>query len=70
MLITKEEFVQWLDNPVTNEIFGEIRSRINDATQELRQVAGLDSGRDRYLCGAITAYEDILDINYEGDSDA
>jgi hypothetical protein len=51
-------------------VFGEIRQRINDIAQNLMVNAGVDPEQDRYMCGMIRAYQDIMDITYEGAEDA
>ena len=70
MEITKSEFQPWKDSLITNEVFGEIRQRINDIAQNLMVNAGVDPEQDRYMCGMIRAYQDIMDITYEGAEDA
>ena len=70
MEITKDEFQQWKDSMITNEVFGEIRQRINDAAHDLMINAGVEPERDRYLCGMMRGYQDILDISYEGAENA
>lgn len=65
MLITKDEFVQWLDTPVTNEVFGIIKERLQDATAVLVKNAGLDSRDDGFYCGMIHAFNEILNISYD-----
>lgn len=69
MQITKEEFLQWKNSLITNEVFGQIRRQIQLATSDLVGSAGIDPDRDRYLCGMIKAWSDILEIDYEGDSE-
>ena len=70
MEISKSEFQQWKDSLITNEVFGEVRNRIREAREDLGVNAGIDPERDRYICGMIKAWEEILDISYEGESNA
>ena len=64
--ISKDEFQLWKDHVVTKEIFIEIESRIQDAKDILGSSAGLAPDQDRYICGLIKAYEEILSVTVEG----
>ena len=63
MLVTKEEFVDWKTHPVTKEVFGTMRDRINELLEYLIEAAG--SPKASEYSGAIKAYREILEINYE-----
>lgn len=64
-MISKQEFLQWKENPVTEEVFNTIAQRIEDAKDVLSVSAGNDSLNDRFLAGMIQAYREILDTSYE-----
>ncbi len=68
MVITKDEFILWKSSPVTNEVFGIINERIQDAKEVLAKQAGIDSREDGFYCGMIHALREILEISYEEDS--
>jgi hypothetical protein len=65
MLVSKEEFVQWLDSPVTKEVFEVIEGRIADAKDILGATAGDDPVADRYLVGMIRAFNELKGIEYD-----
>ena len=65
MQVSKEEFVQWLDNPVTREVFEVINQRIIDAKDILGATAGEDPVADRYLVGMIRAFNELKGIEYD-----
>lgn len=45
----------------------EIQNRIKAIQEDLGNTAGNDSLYDRFRAGAISAYSDILNIEYEGE---
>lgn len=59
----KSEFVDWKNNPVTQEIFSIIRSSISDGRDELE--AGPDPVYAAKVVGKLAAYRAILDISFE-----
>lgn len=63
--MTKEEFVDWKTSPLTKQIFHSIQDRIYDLEHELGETAGLDLRSDAMRVGAIRAFRDILEIDYE-----
>ena len=50
-------------------MFGYLRQRIANLTEELQDQAGIDSQKDLIRSTAIKAYRDLLGIDYEGDLD-
>jgi hypothetical protein len=65
MQVSKDEFVQWLENPVTKEVFEVIEGRIMDAKDILGATAGEDPTADRYLVGMIRAFNELKGIEYD-----
>jgi len=65
MQVSKEEFQQWLESPVTEEVFDMICTRIDDAKEILAATAGTDQLNDRFYVGMIRAFREILEISYE-----
>lgn len=65
MEVSREEFLQWTESPVTREIFSLMEARINDAKDILAVTAGDDSRADGILVGMIKAYNELLGITYE-----
>ena len=65
--ISKEEFALWMDNPVTQAIFGAIKERKERALYMLTQ--GQAENQTNALRGMIMAYQDILDTRYEDERD-
>lgn len=65
MQVTKDEFLQWKDNPVTQEVFQIIRDRREEAKDVLAISAGEDPVNDRFYVGMIRALSEFLDISFE-----
>ena len=63
--VTREEFAQWRESSVTQEVFSIIQARIDDAKEILSVQAGLEPDQDRLLVGMIKALNEILEISYE-----
>ncbi len=64
MEVTKEEFSQWLEHPVTRSVFRVVADKIEDAKELLSVSAGLQPDSDRFHCGMIQAFRDVLEISY------
>lgn len=65
MQVTKEEFLDWKTNPVTQEVFRVIEERVTDAKDILASTAGDDPVADRYLVGMIRAFNELKEITFE-----
>ena len=65
MEITKEEFLQWKESPVTKAVFEVIDNRIEDAKEVLAVTAGEDCKKDGILVGMIRAFRELQEINYD-----
>lgn len=65
--MTKADLVEWRSFPVTREIINILRDRVDQLQFELGQSAGLNPAEDRFKCGAIGAYTDILNIEVDTD---
>jgi hypothetical protein len=63
--VTKQEYVDWRSSPATQEVFAEIRSRIEGLKDELAGSAGEDPRADGVKVGAIQAFADILATTYD-----
>lgn len=71
-MITKDEFIDWKKNSVTQAFFATIVEKINEGATELSYSAGVSPIDDRYKVGAIHAYRAVLDVDFgefEGASD-
>lgn len=69
MSVTKDSFRDWKANPVTKAVFTELRERILRTQEELGMQAGKDPLYDQYRVGAIAAYSDLLNIDFDEVSD-
>ena len=65
MQVTKEEFLQWKENQVTNEVFKLIEDRITEAKEVLATTAGEDQRVDSILVGMIRAFSELKEISYD-----
>jgi hypothetical protein len=64
-VITKEEFVEWKRDRVTKYVFGLIENKIAELKDRLVNEVAYDSVGKEATAGAIKAYEQFLDIDYE-----
>jgi hypothetical protein len=64
--VTKEEFVMWMEQPITQAILGAVQERKDNAIIYLLRVA--PENETNFLRGMIQAYTDILDMRYEDES--
>jgi len=63
--MNKSDFIDWKRNPVTQVIFSQLHSRINEMQEILSETAGQNPIRDSQLVGAIKAYKDVVLMEYE-----
>lgn len=66
--MTESEFKDWKANPVTKQVFTSIAKRIYDLQVDLGTSAGVDLREDAKKVGAIQAYTDLLEIEFEEES--
>lgn len=52
----------WKSLDITQIIFKELKNRQRELKEALAERAGVDPSEDRWRCGAIAAYEDLLNI--------
>jgi hypothetical protein len=55
----------WKSLSITQELMGEWKRRQDFAKEYLEANAGLDPAQDRFYCGVIAAYRDMLDIELD-----
>lgn len=67
--MNKADFVDWKRHPVTQVIFSQLNQRINDLQAMLGDSAGVNSVQDSQFVGAIKAYKDMVNIEYEGEEE-
>lgn len=65
MTIQKEDFMDWVKQPVTKVIMKVLSERIRDREFELGMRAGSDPLSDRYTVGGIAALRELIQINWE-----
>ena len=61
----ESEFKDWKASPITKQVFTTISRRIYDLQVDLGSSAGLDVREDSKKVGAIQAYTDLLDIEFD-----
>lgn len=66
--MTETEFKDWKASPVTKQVFTSIAKRIYDLQVDLGTSAGIDVREDAKKVGAIQAYTDLLEIEFEEES--
>lgn len=64
-MITKSDYDEWLNHPVTEAFKEACAVRIQDAKDELATRAGLDPDADNFTRGFIHAYNEIKEFYVE-----
>ena len=64
-MVTREEYLDWKRNPVTQALFSSIAERINDGAKDLASSAGLNPSEDRFKVGMIAAFGEVLTVELE-----
>jgi hypothetical protein len=52
-MISKDDYIAWLNHPVTEAFFTGVKSEGDILVTRLAQNAGLEPLRDRFICGSI-----------------
>lgn len=68
MNLTAAEFADWKRHPVTQQVFSQLRERVSYATESILNSAGVDPRQDAWHAGAVAAFRDVLNIEFEGES--
>lgn len=63
--MNRAEFIDWKRHPVTQVVFGQLESRIQEMQEILGASAGINSLQDREFVGAIKAYKDMVTIDFD-----
>jgi len=63
--VIKNDFTDWKRHPVTQVVFNELSARIQNLYEVLGTSAGLDPLQDREFVGAIKAYKDMLEVDFD-----
>lgn len=64
-IVTKDSFRDWKANPVTKAVMTELFDRILAVREDLGNTAGIDPLDDRRKAGAIAAYSDMINIEFD-----
>lgn len=67
--MNKADFIDWKRHPVTQVVFSQLNQRIEDLRSMLGDSAGVNPVQDSQFVGAIQAYKDIVNIEYEGNEE-
>jgi hypothetical protein len=67
--VNKSDFIDWKRHPVTQVVFNQLASRVKELQEILGDSAGRNPIQDVEFVGAIKAYKDILNIEYEGNEE-
>ena len=67
--MNKADFIDWKRHPVTQVVFSQLKDRVQSLYEMLGDSAGLNSAQDARLVGAIQAYKDMLNIEFEGEEE-
>jgi hypothetical protein len=62
--MTKGDFVDWKNSPITKALFQALNTNIEGLKEELAGSAGVDTRADAIKVGAIQAYRDVVDAEW------
>lgn len=65
MIISKDEFLQWRLQPITQIFFDQIKSDLEGVKEILSRSAGINPTEDNYYRGLCKALYEILDLTPE-----
>jgi hypothetical protein len=68
-VITKEDWVLWKDMSVTKDMFGEMTARAENIKEGLSKNAGVNPTQDRFWCGYLAGFLDIVNMQPEFEED-
>lgn len=68
--MNRSDFTDWKRHPVTQVVFSQLSQRIFDLQEILSEQAGANPVQDREYVGAIKAYKDMVNIEYEEQEEA
>lgn len=63
--MNRSDFTDWKRHPVTQVVFSQLNQRIFDIQEILSEQAGVNPVQDREFVGAIKAYRDMVNIEYD-----
>ena len=66
--MTKSDFIDWKHHPITEVVFNQLKDRIRELEEMLGDSAGQNQLQDVTFVGAIKAYKDVLNIEFDGES--
>lgn len=69
-MTTKAEFSDWKQHPVTITVVNQLKQRVFDLREILGENAGNNPSEDRMNVGAIKAYSDVINIEFEDEGEA
>ena len=67
--MNQADFVDWKRHPVTQVVFGQLKERIQSLYEMLGDSAGQNPVQDSRFSGAIQAYRDMLNIEFEDEGE-
>ncbi len=65
--MNRKDFIDWKQHPVTQQVFRQLQENANGLKEMLSVSAGINPREDSKMVGAIMAFQDILNIEYEGE---
>jgi hypothetical protein len=68
--MNKKDFVDWKRHPVTQVVYSQLAGRVKDLQEILGNSAGENPLQDRMYVGAIQAYNDLLQMTFEGEEES
>lgn len=63
--LSKADFDDWQAHPITKSYMVSVYKRIEDLKGSLAGGAGLDPSNDRFVCGMIRAFSEVLNVEVD-----
>lgn len=63
-MISKEDFIDWKNSPVTKRVFDEIKDMIQEGKEEIAASAGINPLLDRERVGKLNGLTALLGISF------
>lgn len=64
--MTKSDFIDWKRHPVTQEVFSQLRSRVDDMKDRVLGYAAIgDVPHGAHVAGIVEGFQFLLNIEYE-----
>jgi hypothetical protein len=64
-MLSKDDFQSWKGNEVTYAFMLSMHQRVQDLKETLAGTAGVDPLQDRFICGMIRAFSEVIHVEVD-----